>query len=330
MRKALIVGIDYYENLQCLTGCVNDAFAVKAAIERNSDGTLNFASPQVITGTSAAQNVAKRGLKEAVRELFVDGSEIALFYFAGHGYIEDTGGFLCASDSETGDDGLALSEVMTLANSSPARNKVIILDSCHSGVVGDRAMSAGLAEISDGVTILTASTAGQYSFETPGGGAGVFTSLFVDALNGAAANLVGDITPGSVYAHIDQSLGPWAQRPVFKTNVKTFVSLRKAEPPISLADLQALNEYFPAPDHNLELDPSFEPERSAEQKEDSSIPSPDPVNMATFATLQKYVKVNLVRPVDAPHMWHAAMQSKTCELTVLGQHYWALVDKGLI
>ena len=47
---------------------------------------------------------------------------------------------------------------------------------------------------------------------------------------------VGDITPGSVYAHIDQSLGPWAQRPVFKTNVKTFVSLRKTEPPIALAD----------------------------------------------------------------------------------------------
>jgi hypothetical protein len=36
------------------------------------------------------------------------------FYFAGHGYIEDSGGFLCASDSESGDDGLALSEVMTM------------------------------------------------------------------------------------------------------------------------------------------------------------------------------------------------------------------------
>ncbi|MGA4900588.1 caspase family protein [Streptomyces griseoincarnatus] len=330
MRKALIVGIDHYETLTRLSGCVNDAFAVKAAIERNSDGTLNFPSPQVLTGTSSAQCITKRDLKDAVRKLFADDSEIALFYFAGHGYIEDTGGFLCASDSSTGDDGLALSEVMQLANTSRARNKVIILDSCHSGAAGNSPMTAGLAEISDGVTILTASTADQYSYETPGGGAGVFTSLFVDALNGAAANLVGDITPGSVYAHIDQSLGPWAQRPVFKTNVKTFVSLRKAEPPISLGDLQALTRHFPAPDHNLRLDPSFEPERSSEQQADPNIPSPDPVNTATFAVLQKYVKVNLVRPVDAPHMWHAAMQSKSCELTVLGQHYWALVNKGLV
>ncbi|MGW1362929.1 caspase family protein [Streptomyces chartreusis] len=330
MRKALVVGIDHYDHLAGLTGCVNDAFAVKAAIERNSDGTLNFPSPQVKVGTSAEQYVTKRDLKEAVRQLFTDDSEIALFYFAGHGYIEDTGGFLCASDSETGDDGLALTELMQLANTSQARNKVIILDSCHSGAAGNRLMTTSLAEISDGVTILTASTADQKSYETPGGGAGVFTSLFVDALNGAAANLVGDITPGSVYAHIDQSLGPWAQRPVFKTNVKTFVSLRKAEPPIPLADLQALTVHFPSPDHGLQLDPSFEPERSSDQEADPSIPPPDPVNTATFAILQKYVKVNLVRPVDAPHMWHAAMQSKSCELTVLGQHYWSLVNKGLI
>jgi hypothetical protein len=330
MRKALIVGIDYYEHIHSLSGCVNDAHSVKAALERHADGTLNFAAPQVFTGMSQTQTVKKRDLKEAVRQLFADDAEIALFYFAGHGYIEDTGGFLCASDSETGDDGLALSEVMTWANTSKAKNKVVILDSCHSGVAGNNAVTSGLAEISNGVTILTASTADQYAFEMPGGGAGVFTSLFVDALNGTAANLVGDITPGSVYAHIDQSLGPWAQRPVFKTNVKTFVSLRKTEPPIALDDLQTLTKHFPAPDHDFHLDPSFEPERSLDQLSDASIPPPDSTNTATFRVLQNYARVNLVRPIDAPHMWHAAMQDKSCKLTVLGQHYWNLVRKGLI
>jgi hypothetical protein len=330
MRKALIVGIDHYTHIRGLSGCVNDAHSVKAVLERNADGTLNFPAPQVLTGTSAGRPVRKRDLKEAVRKLFADDSEIALFYFAGHGYIEDTGGFLCASDSEGGDDGLALNEIMTFANTSEAKNKMIILDSCHSGVTGNSAIATGLAEVSDGVTILTASTADQYAMEVPGGGAGVFTSLFVDAINGAAANLVGDITPGSVYAHIDQSLGPWAQRPVFKTNVKTFVSLRKTEPPIALADLQALTSHFPTPDHKFCLDPSFEPERSSDQRQDPSVPDPDPVNVVTLRVLQKYVRVNLVRPIDAPHMWHAAMQYKSCELTVLGQHYWNLVDKGLI
>lgn len=328
MRKALVVGIDHYEHISSLSGCVHDAHAVKAVLERHADGTLNFATPQLLVAASSSQSVTKQQLKDAARELFADDAEIALFYFAGHGYIDDTGGFVCTSDTPAYGDGLSLGELMTLANSSRARNKILILDSCQSGIVGNNPLTSGLAEITDGVTILTASTENQNAYELPGGGAGVFTNLLVDALNGAAANLVGDVTPGSVYAHIDQSLGPWAQRPVFKTNVKTFVSLRETEPPIQLRDLQALTTHFPAPDFTYPLDPSYEPERSG--AEDESIPPPDPQHTAVFEVLQRYVGVNLVRPVDAPHMWHAAMQSKACELTVLGQHYWRLVDESLI
>jgi hypothetical protein len=148
----------------------------------------------------------------------------------------------------------------------------------------------------------------------------VFTNLLVDALSGAASNLLGDVTPGSVYAHIDQSLGPWEQRPVFKTNVKSFVSLRKVQPPISLADLQRINEFFPDAGVHYQLDPSYEPESE----------HPDEEKTAIFAILQRYNRVNLVVPVDAPHMYHAAMGSKTCKLTVLGEHYRRLVDLNRI
>lgn len=328
MRKALIVGIDHYEHLTPLHGCVNDAYSVNSVVERHSDGTLNFPNPRILTSTGQSSQIDRRELKNAVRELFRDDAEIALFYFSGHGYLEDTGGFLCASDAQTGDDGLSLTEVLTLANDSPARNKVIILDSCHSGAAATNALGANQADIREGVTILSASTADQYAMES--GGSGVFTSLMVDALNGAAANLVGEITPGSVYAHIDQSLGPWQQRPVFKTNVKSFVSLRRSAPPITLARLQQLSTIFPSPDYQLHLDPSYEPARSAEQIADPTIPDPDPAKNAIFEVLQNYVKVNLARPVDAPHMYYAAMESKACELTVLGEHYWKLVNQGLI
>lgn len=329
MRKALIVGIDYYERIGSLSGCVNDAHSVKAMLERHADGTVNFVTPKLLTGTGPADTVDRDELKSAVRELYAGDADIALFYFAGHGSIEDTGGYLCTSESRSGDDGLSLSDVMTLAGNSGAKNKIIILDSCHSGVAGDR-VSHAVAEIRDGMTILTASTADQYAMEVEGGGAGVFTSLFIDALGGAAANLLGDVTPGSVYAHIDQSLGPWKQRPVFKTNVKTFVSLRKATPPIALIDLQALAKHFPTATYQFPLDPSFEPERSEEQKKNPALPLPNPEKNAIFAVLQSYVKVNLVRPVNAPHMWQAAMGSKFCELTVLGQHYRSLVVNELI
>jgi uncharacterized caspase-like protein len=102
MRKALIVGIDHYTHFTSLSGCVNDAHAVKEILERHADGTVNFVTPRLLTGTGPADVVEKDKLKTAVRELFAGDSDIALLYFAGHGYIEDTGGFLCAGDCKTG------------------------------------------------------------------------------------------------------------------------------------------------------------------------------------------------------------------------------------
>lgn len=217
MRKALVVGIDHYEHIGNLGGCVNDAHSVKAMLERHADASVNFGT-KIVVGTGPADILTRVELKEAVRELFADDSEVALFYFAGHGYIEATGGYLCAGDCKTGDDGLPLAEIMSMANDSPARNKIIILDSCHSGALGDSHTNKQISEIAEGMTILTASTKGQYAAEKNGGG--LFTGLLVDALGGAAANLVGEVTPGSVYAHVDQSLGSWSrQRPVYKTPV---------------------------------------------------------------------------------------------------------------
>lgn len=131
---------------------------MKSLLERNSDGTVNF-GVKLLTGTGPADAVTRTDLKEGVRDLFADDSEIALFYFAGHGHIEATGGYLCGSDCQTGDDGLPLGELLTLANASKARNKVIVLDSCHSGVAGTRPLAPQSSELSEGLTVLTASTA---------------------------------------------------------------------------------------------------------------------------------------------------------------------------
>ncbi len=134
-----------------------------------------------------------------------------------------------------------------------------------------------------------------------------------------------------MYAHIDQLLGPWAQRPLFKTNVKKFISLRAAKAAVELADLQQLAVLFPAPTTQFQLDQSFEPERAGNQ-DDDLVPPPNPVHTAQLAMLQRHQSVGLVRPVGAsrPHMWHAAMESKACELPVLGKHYWRLANERLL
>lgn len=324
MRKALVVGINYYRNGPSLYGCVDDAHAVKSVLERHADGSVNF-EVRLLTGTGPSDEVERSQLREQIQALFAGDAETALFYFAGHGHIEATGGYILTSDSRSGDDGIPLNDVLTWANARGAQNRVLILDSCHSGIAGSKPSSPTTAELSEGLTILTASTAEQYASEE--NGAGIFTTLLVDALSGAASNLVGDISPGGIYAHIDQSLGGWAQRPVFKTNVKRFVSLRKVQPPLATTELRRISEFFPTPGFVFQLDPTYEPERSPA---DDSLPPPDPAHTATFAVLQRYNRVNLLVPVGAPHMWHAAMASTGCKLTVLGEHYRRLAAQGRI
>lgn len=62
LRKALCVGIDSYKTANDLHGCVNDANGVKAALERNGDGTLNF-NVKLMCATSEASYITRAELK---------------------------------------------------------------------------------------------------------------------------------------------------------------------------------------------------------------------------------------------------------------------------
>ncbi|AXG72396.1 caspase domain protein [Kordia sp. SMS9] len=317
-KKALVVGIDYYQEYKNLNGAVNDAYEVKSALERNGDGTRNFGI-KLITSSGEDTSVAREELRSQVEALFRDENHhTVLFYFAGHGHLDTLGSFILTSNCKHGNDGISLDEILKLANSSPAKNKIIILDCCHSGNAGSSIDLGNKSILAEGITILTASTEKQFSVEVDG--KGVFTTLLVDALNGGAANLLGQITPGSVYAHIDQSLGEWEQRPIFKTNVKSFISLKSVNPAISLEDLKRITELFEEKTFEFELDSTYE--HTSEDR--------IPERSEKFHVLQRYNRVNLVIPVNAAHMYDAAMESKSCKLTVLGQHYWNLVAKNTI
>jgi len=324
MKKALIIGVDHYAGIKRLYGCVNDAFSVKNVLERNYDGSVNF-DCQIHTATSQDKTLVRSFLSDKISELFTSRAEIVLFYFSGHGYTGDNGGYILGSDARRGDDGVSLDYILNLANNSPATNKVIFLDSCHSGEMGNPSVMQNTALISEGITILTASTKEQYATEV--NGSGIFTSLLVDALAGSASNILGDITPGSVYAHIDQSLGAWEQRPIFKTNIRKFISLRKVAPSIELNDLRKIEDLFPNRGFEFKLDPTYEPQMKGR---DEGMPDPIEDNTRIFAILQKYNRLNLLKPIGVEHMWYAAMESKSCRLTELGEHYRNLVVNGRI
>src|SRR5471032_1277701 len=133
MRKSLVVGIDYYAHVGPLFGCVNDSFAVKAMLDRHADGSVNFGVKH-LKATGPSETVGRDELRQAITDLFAGDGEVSLLYFAGHGHVESTGGYLCSSDVKSGNDGVSLAEIMVMANKSRVQSRVIILDSCHAGV----------------------------------------------------------------------------------------------------------------------------------------------------------------------------------------------------
>lgn len=322
MRKALVIGIDNYmpNPLYC---CVNDATEFHELISRNNDGSPNFES-------HLEKNVASRAkLRALIRELFSGYGDTVLLYFAGHGFVNELGGYIVTPDFRQNDEGVLMNELIEIANQSKAKDKIIILDCCFSGAIA--AADTGVyhpGHISDGVTILAACRNNEVAKEK--NGHGIFTELLLDGLKGGAADISGHITPGSIYSYIDRALGPWSQRPVFKTNVSRFTSLREVIPQISVDILRKLPEYFSEPEIEFSLNPSFEDTNAIEIAHEVIEPYALPANTIVFKHLQKLQSIGLVTPVGEDYMYFAAMKSKSCKLTPLGLYYWRLVNNGKI
>jgi len=314
MKKALIIGIDGYPKAP-LKGCVRDATAFGSIIEKNGDGSPNF-SVELITD---ADGHTKKGvLKGKIINLFDGEVDTALLYFSGHGNVYEVGGYLITPDATENDEGVSMQEILTLANKSKARNRIIILDCCNSGAFGNPTTDETKTAIKEGVTILAACRREESAIELDGHG--LFTSLLLDALSGGSADVLGRITPGSLYSYVDISLGPWNQRPIFKTNISSFTCIRQVTPKVPIEVLRKISQYFPAAEQEYELDPSYE----------DTDPSNKPENVAVFKDLQKLQSAGLVVPVDADFMYFAAINSKSCRLTATGQLYWQLsVDEKI-
>lgn len=320
MRKALVVGINQYPDNR-LYGCVNDAKAIAQKLSTNDDGSANF-------DVRVEENVAnKNKLMSLVHNLFDCDYEMCLFYYAGHGALNSYGnGYIVTPDKKEFDQGVSMDEIIHIANLSKAKNRLIILDCCYAGALGSPAFAGGkICHIGEGVTIMTATRRNGKSAEY--NGHGLFTGLLLEALNGAAADISGMITPAGMYAYVDRCLGAWQQRPVFKTNTSNFVSLRTVTPEVPLAILKEITTYFADEESQHKLDPSYEYTNDPDMEHKVILPYAKKEHVRVFKALQMLHSIGLVRPVDEEHMYWAAIKKKSCKLTPLGRHYWKLVKE---
>lgn len=315
MRRALLVGIDDYP-VAPLTGCVNDVTRMHEVLSKNEDQSPNFGCRLMI---APCHSITKASLRQPIEELFANAGDVALFYFSGHGTANNLGGFLVTQDAERYDEGLPMNHIITLANKSKVREVVVVLDCCHSGALGNLPEVDNMSvQLREGISILSASRSTQAAVES--GGGGVFTSLVVDALTGGASDVLGNVTIASLMAYVDQALGPWEQRPVFKSHLSKLRPLRKCKPSVGAEILRKLPTYFPTDTFAYPLDPSYEPDSEPLHPEHQEI----------FSHLQMLRAARLLEPIGEEHMYYAAMKSKSCRLTPLGRYYWQLARKGYV
>ncbi len=321
-RRALLVGINDYDNAGTLTGCVLDATKMKDLLVRNYDGGPNYDCRLL---TSDNERVTRAHLRQIWGELFDNFTEDILFYFSGHGSPTAVGGVICTQDATTHEPGLPMDELLILANNSHAREVLLVLDCCFSGSLGNPATLQGSlrsisqAQLREGVTILAASRPTEVAREETGGH-GIFTWLVLNALQGGAADIRGRVSTAGIYAYVEQVLGPWDQRPMYKSHADRLSPVRICRPSVTDTLLRELPKYFLTAVSRYPLDPSYEASSA------SSIPE----HVTIYETLTQYRDARILRTVGGNHLYYTVMGSGAVELTEVGQLYWLLAKEGRI
>lgn len=324
-RRALLVGINYYEHMENLTWCIDDVLSLRQLLEYHENHEPNF-SCHLLLGSSSSPRMGLKPvtafvLRKALEDLFAF-DDTVLFYFSGHGYPTANGVYLVAQDGTETAPGILLNDILTMANASSAREVLLIIDSCSSGALGEPEQG-GVRNIANlylrpGVTLLASARADQNAIELDGGG--VFTKLIVGALKGGASDVRGQISSASMYAYVEQALGPWDQRPIYKSNATQLSPIRLCTPDIEDNELRRLPQFFPRQDHQFNLDPSYE----------STRPEAIPEHIRLFKLFKRYQVARLLRPVFEEDLYFAALRNHPVELTPLGRFYWQLAKKNLL
>ena len=322
--KALVVGIERYDSFDPIPYARTDAAAITRRLAHHGTGGLNF---EVQT---LSDRVSRPVLMEACRNLFAnsEGDDL-VFYFSGHGYVSDAGGYLVVSEGAVDQYGVTLGELTTLAHRGRSRSITILLDCCHAGLAGDLPGESNQAAIlRENMSIMAATLATQHALQSRIEGS-LFTAALLAALDGAAANIAGEITISAIHSLVEKRFSLWQnQRPVLKAYVTRRLVLREVAPVIERRDLRRICVVFPTVDHQFVLDPHHDPERDVEG---IARGTESPEKVAIGRLLKRYRDAMLVKAcVDGEDFYYTAQRGHAVELTDIGKEYWRLVKENRV
>jgi tetratricopeptide (TPR) repeat protein len=239
-KKALVVGISDYTNLQKLDFCKNDG---KEVYDLLTSLGYEIADENKLIGKAMGAKV-----KDTIYDFFDDKTDnpddTLLFYYSGHGVPGDDGNIYLAS-SDTDPDkpyrrGFSFEELrMRMQNTIPTK-VVVILDCCYSGSAkiskGSEDDAAKMGRIileeksrklpeGQGKYILSSSQSHQEAYALTTGEHSIFTYYSLKGLKGNTESIdsEGNVTPQSLGNYVTRAIMslPLDERPKQRPMLKT-------------------------------------------------------------------------------------------------------------
>ena len=177
--KAILLGVSYYPtlNLEPLPLCKNDIFSVRTAL---INGLKVDSHDIILCGKNGYVTI--EDMVNALKLILNHSTphDTLIFYFSGHGG-KNTLAF--------SDNFLNLQSLIEVIESTPLKNKIIILDSCHSGSFSvhspaQMALSETVESFAGkGYAVLASCGSEQNSGFNPDRPISLYTSFLCDALN---------------------------------------------------------------------------------------------------------------------------------------------------
>lgn len=199
---ALVIGIDTFKNPKLkLQYPAADAALFAETLKAAAMGLFGEVRIQTLTGVEATTNEAILKAVERYRSLRPE--DLFVFYIASHGTVEEGEYFLITSNvgslrtERLRSDALSQNRLKEMLANLPATKKLIVIDTCNAGALGEAIQTAmltrGMSEDTAlkilgravGSTILAASTSLQEALEGYRGH-GLFTYVLVEGLKGKA------------------------------------------------------------------------------------------------------------------------------------------------
>ncbi len=193
---ALVIGISHYKNLPPeaqLKYADRDADSMYTVLISKEGGQYPPENVHVLKDEQATYANVKDQLENWLPSVAKSNDNV-LIYYAGHGFVIDGHSYLAPYDIDRNNIANTAYPMSRLGDviskEIQAKQKVLFADACHSGAIAERAHLdqdlLGLANNS--LFVLSASKAGEVSFEGPawGGGHGIFTYYLVKGYEGEA------------------------------------------------------------------------------------------------------------------------------------------------